>query len=243
MTDADDDRDAHVLVLLELPLESAFPEALAEVLVGSEVFVLACRSIPDQTSPEQAHDAFDEESQEALDEVIETFERTGSPVDSKIVYTSDVPETARQYADALEVDALLYDQPVERVERVLAVGTESIDFDRFVTCLTSLGQTPLAKLKLLQIGSDDDDLDEQNLVLEGIERRLVDRGVAEDIVATETIVPADQTEEVFDQARGFDLVVIADRRPTLGDRIAGTLAERVRDQTERPVLLVRAPEG
>lgn len=239
---SDDAELSRVLVAAELPLEGAFPAALAETMSNSEVFVLAYRPIPDQTSPEQAKGQFGEEAAAALADIVEAFEQYGRAVETNIVFTSDVDETLANHREQLGADATLYVRPVDRIDRILAVGTESIDYDRFIDCLSAIGRTPLEMLKLLQVGDDERALDQQELLLEGLKSTLADRGVAEQIVATESIVPADQTSEVLDEAADFDMLVVGVRRPTLGDQILGALADRVRSQTNLPVLVVHPPD-
>ncbi|MFB6263005.1 MAG: universal stress protein [Bradymonadaceae bacterium] len=232
---------SRVLVVVELPIEGEFAPALAETLAQSRPFILAIRSVPEQTAPEQAREEFEGESRAAMEEVVEVFERDGTSVDSELVFTGDVDQTVDRYRDEFAADAVLYARPTDDIDRVLAVGTADIDFDRFIRCLTSLGRTPLSTLKLLQLGDDEQAVDEQDLLLEGIESRLADRGVADEIVVTESIVPARETAEVLEIAEGYDMMVVAARRPTIGDRIMGSLADSVLDQTDLPVLLVRAP--
>ncbi|MFB6372851.1 MAG: CapA family protein [Bradymonadaceae bacterium] len=73
-------------------------------------------------------------------------------------------------------------------------------------------------------------------------RWLVDRGVDEDVIATEGLASEEPAETVLADAEAFDIVIVAEREPTLTGRLTDTIAEKVFRESTAPVVLVRLPQ-
>lgn len=234
--------ETQVLVPIALPEPEPLSPWLRSFLDSVRVHLLACYSIPEQTSPEQARDQFGDAASETLEDVADEFREFSSDIESSLVFTHDIVHTVERVADERDVDAIVRPREVARIRSVLAVVTRTIDYDRFVKCVSSLTAHDIERLKVVQVGSEGEDPDEQDLMLDGIASRLTERGVAEEIIETESLATANQTDEVIAMAEGFDVVIVAERKPTLTGRLAGTIAERVFRESSAPVVLVRLAE-
>lgn len=231
-----------VLVPVALPEPEPISPWLRSFLESVRVHVLGCYVIPEQTSPEQARDQLGEGADATFENIVDEFRTFSADVESSLVFTHDFAQTVERVADELDVDAVVRPREVAAIRSVLAVVTRAIDYDRFVKCVSALAESDIDRLKVVQVGGEDEDTAEQDLMLDGIASRLTERGVAGEVIETESLATADQTDEILGLAAAFDVVIVAEREPTLTGRLAGTIAERVVRDSSVPVVLVRLPE-
>ncbi|OYR83304.1 universal stress protein UspA, partial [Halorubrum sp. E3] len=68
--------------------------------------------------------------------------------------------------------------------------------------------------------------------------RLVDDGFDADAVDTLVVEGDEHDEEILRVAADYDAVVMYEPQSRLGDRVFGTLADRIADETRDPVIVV-----
>lgn len=234
--------ETRVLVPLRLPDPDPISPWLQSFLDSVRVHVLGCYVVPDQTSPEQAREQFGDDARESLDEVAGEFREFTADVESSLVFTRDMVQSVERVSSELEVDAIVEPRQVAPIRSVLAVVTRAIDYERFVKSVAALVSEEIERLRIVQVGGQGEDPQEQDLMLDGLEARLSDRGIDPEVIETEALKTSDPTGDILSSAEEFDIVIIAEREPTLTGRLAGTIAESVYRDCDAPVVLVRLPE-
>lgn len=234
--------ETRVLVPLALPEPEPISPWLQSFLDRVRVHVLGCYVVPDQTSPEQARDEFGDEASEQLDAIADEFREFSADVDSSLVFTRDMVQSIDRVASDLDVDAIVEPREVAPIRSLLAVVTRAIDYERFVKTVSALATDEIDRLNIVQVGAKGEDPQEQDLMLDGLRARLTDRGVGDEVIETDSMTTSDPTGEILSMAENFDIVIIAEREPTLTERLAGTIAQGVYQNCDIPVILVRLPE-
>ncbi len=189
--------------------------------------------------PDQGRNAFGDAASDTLARVADEFREFGRDVDSRLVFTPDVVQSIEREADGRDVDAIVRPRPVDRIESLLGVLTRDVNYGRFVKCIAALTGDDVRSLKLIQIDRGDGSDEEQSLILEGVESRLVDRGVDPEVIETETFVTDEQIERVMTEIDAADVVIVAEEETTLTNRHIETLAGYVFRESDVPVVFVR----
>jgi nucleotide-binding universal stress UspA family protein len=231
--------ETQVLLPVLLPDPEPVSRWLRSFLQSVDIYLLGCYDLPEQTSPEQGRNEFEDEASETLADVAAEFREFSRDVETRLVFTPDVVQSIEREAEDRNVDAIVRPRPVDRIESLLGVLTREVNYGGVVKCISAMTGEDVQSLKLIQIDAEDGHDEEQSLILEGVESRLVDRGVAPEVIETESIVTDEQTDRVMSEIDAVDLVIVAEEEPTLTGRHVGTIAEYVFREADVPVVFVR----
>lgn len=233
---------ARVLIPLRLPDEDEVSDWLIRFLQAARVFVLGCYVVPDQTSPEQAREQFEEGARESLSAVTKRFEELDARVDSELVFTPDFVQTVERVSKDLKIDGIIRPRPAGPITSMLAVVSGDINYDRLVKCIRELVAGEIERLKLLVAESSEREQEQQEVVLDGLYERLVDSDVPEEVIEMESVRSDDPAQTVIEQAEGFGVLVVAEQVGSAADWVLRPMDERVLEGSELPVVVVRLGE-
>ena len=227
------------LVSIQLPDPPEISDALIELLAETRVVLLGTYVVSDQTSPEQARDQFEDEARETLSEVETSFRDDDQIIETRLVFSPDFSQTLERIEDELEYDAIVLPRACGPVKRALVALSGDVDFDRVETCVGQMFKDRDIELTLLSIESDEEDVDEKELLLDGLQKRLVDRGIAEERISVESTSAPDPAAAAEAVADDYDLVVLAEREEAILESLFEAAWNVVAESLNVPAVVVK----
>lgn len=227
-----------ILVPVEVLEGQTLPEALVEFLSPSEVVVLGYHVVPEQTPTEQASMQFEARAREAVTDIAHAFEEAGRSVDTRVVFTHDRNKTIERVAEELGATAVLLSNPTGPVSDVLVPVRGAIDVDRLADLVATLLGDGEGQVTLWGLPADEDDTETLDR-LDHAESTLLDRGLPNVQIFTESATVDSPIRAVVERSAEFDVVVMGEGEQTLGTYLLGETTERVADGAVAPVLVVR----
>jgi nucleotide-binding universal stress UspA family protein len=227
-----------ILVPLELPDPEPLSQLLIEDLSSLDVVVLGHYDLPEQTPASSAREQFGDAAQATLDDVAASFADAGASVRTRLVFGKDRAAAIRQVAVEEECAAELDPAPTEGIERILVPIPDVAEFDRLPTFIRVLSEDSTQRITLFHVVEGEERRERGEAVVSETRERLIDDGFDADAVDTLVVEGDEHDAEILRLAADYDAVVMYEPRSSLGDRIFGTLADRIADDTGDPVVVV-----
>ena len=227
-----------ILVPLELPDPEPLSQLLIEDLSSLDVVVLGHYDLPEQTPASSAREQFGDAAQATLDDVAASFADAGASVRTRLVFGKDRAAAIRQVAVEEECAAELDPAPTEGIERILVPIPDVAEFDRLPTFIRVLSEDSTQRITLFHVVEGEERRERGEEVVSETRERLIDDGFDADAVDTLVVEGDEHDAEILRLAADYDAVVMYEPRSSLGDRIFGTLADRIADDTGDPVVVV-----
>ena len=227
-----------ILVPLELPDPEPLSPLLIEDLSSLDVVVLGHYDLPEQTPASSAREQFGEAAQATLDEIAESFADAGASVRTRLVFGKDRAAAIRQVAVEEDCAAELDPAPTEGIERILVPIPDVAGFDRLPTFIRVLSEDSTQRITLFHVVEGEETRERGEAVVSETRERLVEDGFDADAVDTLVVEGDEHDEEILRVAADYDAVVMYEPESSLGDRLFGTLPDRIANETGDPVVVV-----
>jgi nucleotide-binding universal stress UspA family protein len=227
-----------ILVPLELPDPEPLSPVLIEDLSSLDVVVLGHYGLPEQTPASSAREQFGEAAQATLDEVADAFADAGASVRTRLVFGKDRAAAIRQVAAEEGCAAELDPAPTEGIDRILVPIPDVPDLDRLPKFIRILSEDSTQRITLFHVVEGEESRERGETVVRETRERLLGDGFEPDAVDTLVVEGTEHDEEILRVAADYDAVVMYEPESRLGDRVFGTLADRIADETRDPVILV-----
>ena len=234
------DAKAKLLIDVELPAPDPVPAPLVHLMKALDVVLVGWYAVPEQTSPEQARDQFEDEARAALDAVADDFRGAGATVYPHLVFTGDELDTIERISAEQDCDAVLIPHPLAKLERILVPlrGLHNAPrIARFVADLVQDGTTDVTLLHVLEEEEERDAV--QHNVLDVVARMVAEEGIDAGLVRLRVDVADDPGEAIIDAAHDYDVVVIGETEPSVRSVIFGSVPEQIAREASIPVIVVR----
>ena len=228
-----------ILVPLELPDPDPLSPVLIEDLSSLSVVVLGHYDLPEQTPVSLAREQFGEAAQATLDEVAERFADAGASVRTRLVFGKNRAAAIQQVAAEEECAAELDPAPTESIGRILVPIPDTAEFDRLPKFVGVLSEDSTQRITLFHVAEGDEPRERGETIVEDARERLVADGFAPDAVDTLVAEGTEHDEEILRVAADYDAVVMYEPESRLGDRVFGTLPDRIADETGDPVIVIK----
>ena len=227
-----------ILVPLELPDPEPLSPVLVEDLSSLSVVILGHYDLPEQTPASSAREQFGEAAQATLDEVADAFADAGASVRTRLVFGKDRAAAIRQIATEEDCAAELDPAPTEGIERILVPLPDVAEFDRLPTFIRVLSEDSTKEITLFHVVEGEERREQGESVVTETRERLIADGFDAESVDTLVVEGDEHDEEILRVAADYDAVVMYEPQSRLGDRLFGSLADRIADETDDPVILV-----
>jgi nucleotide-binding universal stress UspA family protein len=227
-----------ILVPLELPDPEPLSPVLIEDLSSLSVVVLGHYDLPEQTPASMAREQFGEAAQATLDEVAERFADAGASVRTRLVFGKDRAAAIQEVAAEEGCVAELDPAPTEEIARILVPIPDVAEFERLPTFIRVLSEDSTQQITLFHVVEGDESRDRGDAIVEETRERLIEDGFDADAVDTLVVEGDEHDEEILRVAADYDAVVMYEPESSLGDRVFGTLPDRIADETGDPVIVV-----
>jgi nucleotide-binding universal stress UspA family protein len=227
-----------ILVPLELPDPEPLSPLLIEDLSSLDVVVLGHYDLPEQTPVRSAREQFGEAAQTTLDEIAASFADAGASVRTRMVFGKDRAAAIRQVAVEEDCAAELDPAPTEGIERILVPIPDVAEFDRLPTFIRVLSEDSTQRITLFHVVEGEERRERGEAVVSETRERLIEDGFDADAVDTLVVEGDEHDEEILRVAADYDAVVMYEPQSRLGDRVFGTLPDRIANETGDPVIVV-----
>jgi nucleotide-binding universal stress UspA family protein len=227
-----------ILVPLELPDPEPLSPVLIEDLASLSVVILGHYGLPEQTPASAARDQFGEDARATLDEVADAFEDAGASVRTRLVFGKDRAAAIQQVAVEEDCAAELDPAPTEGIGRILVPLPDVAEFDRLPKFIRILSEDSTKRITLFHVVEGEESRDQGERVVTETRERLIEDGFDAGAVDTLVVEGDEHDEEILRVAADYDAVVMYEPESRLGDRVFGTLADRIAGETADPVIVV-----
>jgi nucleotide-binding universal stress UspA family protein len=228
-----------VLVPFELPDPEPLSPVLVEDLSSLDVVLMGHYAVPEQTPTETAREQFEADAQAALDELAAPFVEAGASVRTRLVFGK---------ARAAAIDTVMRDEdcaaeltsaPTDGVERILVPVPDVAEFTRLPAFVDVLCEDSTREVTLFHVVEGDEARNRGEEIVTETREGLLAAGFDADTVDTRIVEGTEHDAEIIGAAGEYDAVVMYEAEARLGDRIFGTLPDRIANQTGDPVIVVR----
>ena len=228
-----------ILIPFEFPDPEPVSPVLVEDLSSLEVVLLGHYGVPEQTPKESARDEFEDEVIGRLEELAEPFIEAGADVRTRLVFGKDRAAAIDRIAIEEECAAELDPAPTEGIDRILVPLPDVAEFDRLPRFVDVLCEDTTNTITLLHVVEGQEDHERGEEIVTETREGLLEVGFDPDAVDTRISDTGSHDDEIIRVASEYDAVVMYEAESRLGDRIFGTLPDRIRNGTGDPVIVVR----
>jgi nucleotide-binding universal stress UspA family protein len=228
-----------ILVPFELPDPEPLSPVLVEDLSSLDVVIMGHFAVPEQTPTESAREQFGEEAQEALEELAEPFREAGAAVRTRLVFGKDRATAIGQIAIEEDCAAELDPAPTEGIERILVPVPHVAEFSLLPEFIDVLYEDSTREITIFHVVEGEESRKEGEQIVAETREGLIDAGFGPELVDTRIVEGSEHDTEIIRVADEYDAVVMYEASSRLGDRIFGTLPDRIANETSDPVIIVR----
>jgi len=228
-----------ILVPFELPEPEPLSPVLVDDLASLDVVLLGHYDLPEQTPSKSASEQFGDEARATLDDLAEPFREAGASVRTRLVFGKDRAAAISEVAAEEDCVAELDPAPTEGIDRILVPLPDVAEFTHLPEFVRLLCEDSTREITLFHVVEGDEDRERGERVVAETREGMIERGFDPDLVDTRVVEGSGHDEEILRVAAEYDAVVMYEPSSRLGDRVFGTLADRIADETGDPVILVR----
>ena len=227
-----------VLVPVDISGDEQPAQPLIDLCRSVDIVLLGYYPVPDQVAPAQLREDHESDATAALADVAEKFRDSGIDVTDVLVFTHDRIETMDRVANEHGCDAVLTVGTGERIERVLVPVRGGTNLERIVLLLADVMRMSDVSVTFLHSAVDDEP-DNGELLVRGAMDRLSEAGVDQERIDWQLADEDSPFDEIIELAQEYGLLVLGETKPSLRERIFGTVPSRVVDEVDKPAFIVR----
>lgn len=226
-----------------IPFELPDPEPLSQVLVEDfstlDVVIMGHYAVPEQTPRDIAREQFEEEAQATLDEIAARFVERGANTKTRLVFGKErgasIDRVAVEEGCAAELDPA----PTEGIEKILVPLPDVAEFSRLPEFVRILCEETTNEITLFHVVEGQEERESGEEIVEKTREGMLEEGFDPEEVNTLIVEGEEHDDEIIRVADDYDAVVMYEAESRRGDRIFGTLPDRIRKKTGDPVVIVR----
>ena len=228
-----------ILVPFELPDPEPLSSVLVDDLSSLDVVLLGHYGLPEQTPAKDAREQFGEEAQATLDDLARPFVEAGAAVETRLVFGKDRAAAIDGVMREENCAAELTPAPTESIERILVPIPDVAEFDRLPKFVDVFCEDSTAEITLFHVVEGEEEHERGEAIVEETRAGLVESGFDSNTVDARTVESDAHDEEILRVADEYGAVVMYEADSRLGDPIFGTLPDRIANETDDPVIVVR----
>ena len=226
-----------------IPFELPDPEPLSQVLIDDfstlDIVIMGHYAVPEQTPRDIAREQFEEEAQATLDEIAVRFAEKGANTKTRLVFGKKRGESIDRIAIEEGCAAELDPAPTEGIEKILVPIPDVAEFSRLPEFVRLLCEETTNEITLFHVVEGEEDRQRGEEIVKETREGLLEKGFDPDEVDTLVVEGKEHDDEIIRVAEDYDAVVMYEAESRRGDRIFGTLPDRIAKKTGDPVVIVR----
>jgi nucleotide-binding universal stress UspA family protein len=178
-----------------------------------------------------------------LEEIADVFRTSGIDVMETLVFTHDRQDTIDHVAKEYGCDAVLTLGDADRIERILVPIRGDTNLERIVALLGAVMRASDASVTFFHSVMEDSDPSHGEFLVRGAVDRLAQAGIDRDRIDWRLSDEESPHDEVVELGKEYDLLILGETKPSLRDRILGTVPTRIADELDKPAFIVRDIDG
>jgi nucleotide-binding universal stress UspA family protein len=231
--------DSSILVPVDVSGDDLLTQPLIDLCRSVDVVLLGYYPVPDQVAPAQLRQDHESEATETLAGTADEFRASGIDVTDVLVFTHDRTDTIDRVADEYGCDAVLALSEVESIERVLVPVRGDTNLERIVSLLADVMRMSDVSVTFFHSVVEDSDPSHGEFLVRGAVDRLEEAGIDRERIDWQLSDEESPHDKIIELAREYDLLVLGETKPSLGERILGTVPTRIVDEVDKPAFIVR----
>ena len=231
--------DSSILVPVDVSGDNLPAQPLVDLCRSVDVVLLGYYPVPDQVAPAQLRQNYESESTATLAEMADEFRASGIDITDVLVFTHDRTDTIDRVANEHGCDAVLTPGEVERIKRVLVPVRGDTNLERIVSLLAGIMRMSDVSVTFFHSVAEDSDPSHGEFLVRGAVDRLDEAGIQRERIDWQLSDEESPHDEIIELAREYDLLILGETKPSLGERILGTVPTRIVDEVNKPAFIVR----
>jgi nucleotide-binding universal stress UspA family protein len=236
------DSDSSILVPVDVSANEPAVQPLIDLCRSVDVVLLGYYPVPDQVAPAQLRQDHEPEATATLTEIADEFRAGGIDVTDVLVFTHDRADTIDRVANEYGCDAVLTLSETERIERVLVPVRGDTNLERIVSLLADIMQMSDVSVTFFHSVVEDSDPSHGEFLVRGAVDRLEEAGIDRERISWQLSDEESPHDKIVELAREYDLLILGETKPSLSERILGTVQTRIVDEVNKPAFIVRDVE-
>jgi nucleotide-binding universal stress UspA family protein len=231
--------DSSILVPVDVSSDDPPPQSLIDLCRPVDVVLLGYYPVPDQVAPAQLRQDHESDTTAVLERTADEFRESGIDVTEVLVFTHDREDTIDRVANEHGCDAVLTLGEAERIERVFVPVRGDTNLERIVALLADVIRMSDVSVTFFHSVAEDSDSSHGEFLVRGAVDRLDETGIDRERVGWQLSEEDSPHDEIIELAREYDLLVLGETKPSLRERILGTVPSRIVDEVDKPAFIVR----
>jgi nucleotide-binding universal stress UspA family protein len=231
--------DSTILIPVDVSEDDPLAQPLIDLCRSVDVVLLGYHPVPDQIAPAQLRQEHEADATATLEEIADVFSASGIEVTDVLVFTHDREDTIDRVADEYSCDAVLTLGEAERIERVFVPVRGDTNLERIVSLLAAVMRMSDASITFFHSVVEDSDPSHGEFLVRGAADRLEQAGFDRGRIDWHLSDEESPHDEIIELAQEYDLLVLGETKPSLRERILGTVPSRIVDEVDKPAFIVR----
>ena len=231
--------DSTILVPVDVSGDDRPAQPLIDLCRSVDVVLLGYYPVPDQVAPAQLRQDHESDATAALEKTADAFRASGIDVTEALVFTHDRGDTIDRIANEYSCDAVLALGEAERIETVLVPVRGDTNLERIVSLLAGVMRMSGASITFFHSVAENSDPSHGEFLVRGAVDRLDEAGIDRERVDWQLSDEESPNDEIIELAREYDLLALGETKPSLRERILGTVPSRIVDEVDKPAFIVR----
>jgi nucleotide-binding universal stress UspA family protein len=228
-----------ILVPVDVSNDDLPAQPLIDLCRSVDVVVLGYYPVPDQVAPAQLRQDHESDARAKLAGIAEQFRASGIDVTDVLVFTHDRTDTIDRIANEYGCDAVLTLGEVERIERVFVPVRGDTNLERIVSLLADVMRMSDVSVTFFHSVVEESDPSRGEFLVRGAVDRLEEAGIDRERIDWQLSDKDSPHDEIIELAREYDLLILGETKPSLRERIFGTVPSRIVDEVDKPAFIVR----
>lgn len=228
-----------ILVPFELPDPEPLSQTLIDDIASLDIVLLGHYNIPEQTPSEAAAEQFGDDARETLSEIATRFTDAGASVKTRLEFGKDRASTINRVAAEEDCDAELDPAPTEEIGSILVPLPDVPEFSRLPTFVRVLAEDTTSEVTLFHAVEGEESREQGTQIVTETRDGMIAEGFDAELLDTMIAEGTEHDAEILRAAADYDAVVMYEAESRLGDRIFGTLPDRIANETGDPVIVVK----
>jgi len=231
--------DSTILIPVNVSEDDPPAQSLIDLCRSVDVVLLGYYPVPDQAAPAQLRQDHESDATATLEEIGDVFSASGISVSDVLVFTHDREDTIDRVANEYGCDAVLTLGEAERIETVLVPVRGDTNLERIVSLLAAVMRMGDASITFFHSVAEDSDPSHGEFLVRGAVDRLNEAGIDHERIDWQLSEEESPHDEIIELAWDYDLLVLGETKPSLRERILGTVPSRIVDELDKPAFIVR----
>jgi nucleotide-binding universal stress UspA family protein len=231
--------DSTILISVDVATDSQPIRSLVELCRSVDVVLIGYYSSQGQVPPAQVRQERKSEASATLEEIAGTFKTSGISVTETLAFSHYRQDSIDYAAKKYGCDAVLTLGEAERIERILVPIRGDTNLERIVGLLGSVMRGSDATVTFFHSVTENSDPTHGEFLVRGAVDRLMQAGINRDRVDWQLSNDESPEEEIVKLGGEYDLLVLGETKPSLRERILGSVPTRIVDEVDTPAFVVR----